>query len=337
MITCRQIRLGGLGTYLDIDDPAAIVKGHCLCGELGLDVDMAAVEMGWAFELFELGIIDTSDTGGLELVWGNHAAAIELLKRIAYRRGLGELLANGVKRAAAILGRGSERYAMHIKGAGLNERGLRTHQAWALGIAVSARGGGHLDGAPMTEGGMVDPETGEAAPVDPETAEAIFGTRHAGERGTYKGKAKVVFWQEKFKAVVDMMGMCYFTGMWPDLNLLGPADYAALFRLATGSSLSGDELMEIGRRVHNVEKAFNTLHADLTRDDDFLPARFYEEPVESGPFAGEVLDRDQWGKMLDEYYALEGWNAATGQQTEAGLKSIGLDSVAEKLKRFGKL
>jgi len=327
--TCDNLHANSVrafGSYLDIDDPAAIVKAHCLCSELGLNVDMAAMEIGWAFELYELGIIDTTDTGGLELVWGDHTAVIELLQRIAYRRGFGDLLANGVKRAAAMLGRGSERYAMHVKGAGLNESRLRTHKAWALGVAVSARGAGHLDGAALCEG-MVDPEVGEA----------IFGTRHAGERSTYEGKAKVVFWQEKSKAVIDMMGLCYYTGMWTDYDLLDPADYAVLFRMATGSSLSADELMYVGQRLHNVEKAFNTLHAGFTRDDDFLPARFYEEPIRSGPYAGEFLDRDQWCKMLDEYYALEGWDRDTGLQTEAGLKSMGLDSVAEKLKKWGKL
>jgi aldehyde:ferredoxin oxidoreductase len=316
----------GLGSYLDVDDAAAILKAHCLCSELGLDVDMAAVTLGWAFELYQRGIIDATDTEGLRLTWGEPLAVIELLERMAHRRGFGDLMANGVARAAAILGRGSDRYAMHVKGAGLNESRLRTHKAWALGVAVSARGGGHLDGAPLTDG-VVSAEDGQK----------LFGSPHVGERSSYEGKAEAVIWQEKLKAVVDMMGLCYYTSMWTDLDLLGPEDHAALFRSATGLSLSADDLMRIGQRLHNVEKAFNTLHAGFSRPDDFLPARFYEEPVKSGPYAGEVLDKDQWSRMLDQYYRLEGWNPATGLQTEACLKGMGLGGVAEELKGQGKL
>lgn len=319
--------LRAFGSNLDIDQPSAVLRAHCLCSQLGLDIDMATTTIGWAFELFQRGIIDRSDTDGLELRWGNYRALHELLSAIAYRRGFGDLLANGVKEASALLGRNSERYAMHIKGAGLNETGLRAYKGWALGIAVSTRGGGHLDGAPLTE----------FAHVPPDASEERFGTPHAGNPSTYEGKALVVTWFQKFKAIVDMMGMCYFTSLWEDMDLLAPEDYAALFCRATGSYLSVDDLQVIGERVHNIEKAFNTLHAGFSRVDDFFPSRLMEEPIQAGPHAGQVLDRFQWNKMLDDYYVHKGWDPVTGWQTGSQLRALGLEQVMAQLRAQGRL
>ncbi len=101
--------------------------------------------------------------------------------------------------------------------------------------------------------------------------------------------------------------------------------------------MSGEELMHIGQRTHNIQKAFNTLHAGFGRQDDFPPYRMMMEPMAGGPYAGEILTKKDWDKALDEYYTLQGWDPVTGQQTEASLRSLGLSDVAEKLKRYGKL
>ena len=133
------------------------------------------------------------------------------------------------------------------------------------------------------------------------------------------------------------MGICYFLSQWWGLDLISPEDIAILFSTATGVDMSASELMKIGQRIHNIEKAFNTLHTGFERKDDFPPVRFMTEPIKSGTYTGEVLTKDKWNRMLDDYYALEGWNPVDGQQTEAGLLALGLSDVAEKLKQCGKL
>jgi len=242
---------------------------------------------------------------------------------------LGTLLAEGVKRASDTMGGGSEQWALHIKGADINEGRMRSNKAWALGITVATRGGGHLEGAP--EVGVILPQ------LTPETSQTLFGVSNIGTLTTYDNKARVVFWQEPVKTIIDCMGICYFFSQWWGLKLITPEDIAILFSTATGVNMSAGELMNIGHRIHNVEKAFNTLHAGFERKDDFPPVRFMTEPVESGTYAGEVLTEEGWNRMLDEYYALEGWDPATGQQTETGLVALGLSDVAEKLKQYGKL
>jgi aldehyde:ferredoxin oxidoreductase len=315
------------GSNLDIACAPALLKAQALVSQLGIDVDMCAASIALAFDLYERGIINKTETGGLELNWGNHEAALTLVEQIASRRAFGNLLADGAMRAAKKIGRGAEKYAMHIKGADLNEAGMRYNRAWAFGITTSTRGGGHLDGAPTL------PFLG----ITPEQGQALCGVPTAGDPLVYEENAALVIWFENMKAGLDMLGLCDFTCPTIDVNLLTPHDYAALFSAATGVSMSGEQLMEAGRRIHNVEKAFNTLHGGFTREDDYPPDRLFDEPTESGPYKGEALDRQKWARMLDEYYRLQGWDLATGWQTEAGLVGLGLDMVAEKLRRHSKL
>jgi len=315
------------GSNLDIDEPSAIVAAQELCSQLGIDVDMAAATVAWAFELYERGILDTSDTAGLELRWGNHEPVPVLLTQIAYREGLGALLADGVKRAAQVLGRGSERYAMHVKGADLNEQGMRWNKAWAFGIVTSSRGGGHLDGAPQTGFWHIPAELGVEK----------FGVPSAGDPAAYADNAPLVVWYEDYKAAIDALGACYFTSYWEDVELLSQHDYARLFSLATGEEMDGDGLMAVGRRIQETAKAFNTLHAGFTRQDDFPPRRLLEEPALSGAYQGEKLDPVMWNSMLDAYYEAHGWDKSTGLQTRECLVRLGLEGIARKLAEHGAL
>lgn len=314
------------GSNLDIDDPAAILHMHTLCSRMGLDVDMAGTCLAFAFEAYERGHIGPSDTGGVSLRWGDSHAAAELLRMIVERRGVGDTLAEGVWRAAQAIGQGSEAYALHVKGADLNEPSMRLMKAWALGVVLSTHGGGHLDGSPHPTAWI-----GQEA-----LAQSLFGNPRPGAPGEYEGQARAVIWHEAYKAVVDMLGICTYTSMWPDAALLTPDDYAALLSAGTGRAYTGSELMQRGARLHNLQKAFNTLHTGSTRRDDRPPARMLE-PIRSGPHAGERLDLDRWEAMLDEYYAAHGWDPETGWQTAGSLKQHGLEEAAEKLRLAGRL
>ena len=100
---------------------SALVKTYSLCSELGLDIDNTSSTLGWAFELYQRGIITKTDTDGYELEWGRHDVLMEFLRKVAFREGLGDTLAEGCMRASQILGRGSDKYAIHIKGQDLKE------------------------------------------------------------------------------------------------------------------------------------------------------------------------------------------------------------------------
>ena len=134
-----------------------------------------------------------------------------------------------------------------------------------------------------------------------------------------------------------MTGVCNLVGTWLAVRALEPEDEAALVSSAFGIDLTTDEFMLIGQRLYNLEKAFNTIHAGFDRKDDLPPERYMNEPVKTGPYEGEICDRGEWNKMLDEFYELHGWDKETGLQTHKGLTDIGLEDVAEKLRKAGRL
>ena len=259
-----------LGSRLGIDYLPAIFKAFEMVSQLGLDNDNTAVALSWAFHCYERGIITKEDTGGREFQWGDYKTVMELIDMIAYRKGFGDLLAEGAKQAAYKIGRGAEYYLTQVKGQEFVDA-IRAAKGWALGIITATRAGRHLNGAPVIE------YAGENLP--PDVGEKVYGVATAGDPRTYEGKAKLVFWHEQLKAVVDMVGMCYNTSQWVHPGLLAPEDYARMLTAATGVEFSGEQLMLIGRRVHNIEKAINTLHRGFTREDDLPPRILMEEPV----------------------------------------------------------
>jgi len=314
-------------TRLDLKSPSAILKIFELLSRYGLDNDQVGVALSWAFECYEKGILTKEDTGGLDLIWGNHEAVIELIEQIAKGEGFGKLLGQGTKRASEVIGKGSGYYSVALKGQD-NLDALRALKAWGFGNVVSLRGGRHLDGCPCSE---FSPDT------PPELAEKLFGIRTACQPTTYEGKGKLVAWTSKFKAAVDTTGACVFTSLWVSPDHCGPEDYAEALSAATGREMSADEFMEIGERIHNVEKAFNTLHAGFTRKDDYPPLVYMKEPIKSGQFKGELITREGHDKMLDEYYEAKGWDKKTGWQTKETLIKLGLPDVAERLRETRRL
>ena len=316
-----------LGSNLDIMDAEAVLRGQALINQMGLNTDGVGSVMGWAFEAYERGLLTKEDTGGLELTWGNGEAMVKLLEQIAYRRGIGDLLAKGVKEAARTLGKGSEEFAMHVKGQEMNEQSVRSHKGWALGIFTSTRGSGHLNGASLIE----------RLGMDKEKAKSLFGTEAVSRPEAYEGKGAVTVWFENFKAVVDSMGVCYYCTTWIDMELLGLDEMANLFQLVTGQKTSAQELFWVGERIYNIEKAFNTLHAGFTRKDDLPPKRFMEMPISGGPYAGARLELEGYNRMLDDYYRTHGWDPVTSWQTSGCLDRLGLDEVKRQLAQAKRL
>jgi len=315
------------GSRVDMRSPSNIMKAYELISRYGLDNDQVAVAISWAFECYDKGLLTKGDTDGLDLTWGNDAAAIALIRKIATRDGFGRLLGEGSKKAAEAIGKGSEYYSINLKGQD-NLDGIRACKGWSLGETVSLRGGRHLDGSPTTE---FSPQ------VPPEVGEQLYGVPTAFEPTTYDGKGKLVSWYTRFKAAVDALGVCYFTSWWLSPEFCGPDDYAEAFSAVTGKEISGEQLMEVGRRIYNVEKAFNTLHAGFTRKDDYPPEIYMKEPIKAGPYQGELITQKGQDKMLDEYYEVHGWDKRTGWQLRETLDSLGLSEVVEKLQGASKL
>jgi len=301
-----------------IDNPDASLRYHIQANQLGLDGDDSAAVIAWAFECYQRGLLIKEDTDGLELDWGNADAWLKLQEKLAYRQGIGDLLADGAKEAARNLGKNSEKFAITMKGQDSVDP-YRACKAWGFGVATSPVGGRHLRGA-ASESGVIGPKTGLQYSTD-----------------KYENVPEAVFWEACAKEIEDITGICSYLGTYTGAFALEPFDYTQLINSAMGLNLIEDELMLIGRRGINLEKAFNTLHTDFDRKDDYPPTRYMEEPISSGPRAGFKCDREEWDKMLDRFYELHGWDKRTGLQTRSGLVKLGMEDIADRLEKAGRL
>jgi aldehyde:ferredoxin oxidoreductase len=219
----------------------------------------------------------------------------------------------GSKDASRIIGKGSEKYVMHIKGQELAEE-LRRFKGWALGVSVSSRGGAHTMGAPLTE--RMD--------IDSDVSEKLFGVKTASMPDTYEEKAKLVLYFERFHALLDALGICFFTSNWMSPELLSLQDYLQLYNLATGKDLSESQFVEVGERIVTLGKVFNVKHTNFGPKDDYPPDRFFEEEATGTKTA---LDRIKWEKMLQEYYVYHGWDEETGIPKNEKLRQLDLNEL----------
>ena len=303
--------LYSFGGQTGVDNMDAIIAADRLADELGLDTISAGVVIGFAMELYEKGILGPEDTGGLALNFGNHEAMVTLLRFMAYRNGIGDLLADGVKIAAEKIGKDSGQYAMHVKGLELPGYDVRGAKAHGLNYATAFTGADHNRGYAFQE---------------------IFGIPipEAVDRLTIKGKGQLTKWNQDVRtATADCPTMCVFL-----LDMAVPhmatENTAALMEAVTGLVYTPEDVARVGERINNLAKAFN-VREGFTRADDTLPRRLMTEPLQTGASKGHLISQGELDQMLDEYYAARGWDPATGIPTKEKLDELGLGDVAGKM------
>jgi len=308
-----------------VEEPTFMFKANAVCSQLGLDIDAAGGAVGWAMECYQRGILNEKDTDGLKLNWGEAGVALELIRKIAYRQGFGDILAEGCAKAADLVGQGSDYYAMHIKGQELYES-CRANLAWSLGTTTSTRGGGHTTGAVETLPG-----------VDAKKMRSIYRVANAEKMMEYEGKARMVAYMEALHRVANCLGICHFNTVWGNLDLIDLPQMAELYSTATGWPTSVRDLKRMAERQLNLEKAFNLRFTNFDRKDDMPTPRDLAEPIPTGPLAGWKMDRNKYNRMLDDYYDIHGWNRKTSFPTRKTLVALKLKNVADDLEKIGKL
>jgi aldehyde:ferredoxin oxidoreductase len=302
--------LYAFGGVTGVDNPDAIIACDHLADELGLDTMSAGVAIAFAMELFERGILTLEDTGGMDLSFGNHVSMVRLLHMIGEREGLGDILAAGVKVAAEKIGKGSEKYAMHVKGLELPGYDVRGAKSMAMAYATAYTGADHGKGWSSQE---------------------IFGipVPYPVDRLAIEGKGKLCMWnQDAQAALADSPTMCVF------LMAMALAGFmfentADLMEGTTGLAYTPEEVRQVGERINNLAKVFNVL-VGFTRADDDLPERLKTEPIPDGPSKGHMISQADLDFMLDEYYEARGWGS-DGVPTRAKLEGLRLGYAAERL------
>lgn len=317
-----------LGAQTWIIDTDTVIKANELCNIYGLDTISTGVVIAWAMESFERGILTKKDTDGIELRFGNAEALIKTIELIAFRKGkLGNLLAEGVKRAAEKVGKESWKWAIcNSKGLEQSSVETRSAKAYALAFAVNPRGPDHLHTETFAEFG--------ASPEAIELIEKLTGDKKWASPYYTEYRPEIVRWHEDCYAVTDSLGFCAFATT--AAYAVNPENMAQMFHLATGIPMNEKKIMLAGRRIVTIEKCFNVREgADRKLDD--LPWRLMNEPAASGPAKGMMNSKEELNGMLDKYYKLHEWDVKTSWPYKETLEKLGLKDVAKQLEKLGKL
>ena len=306
--------INALGAKPYITDPAVILRAHHLCDEYGIDEQTAGSSIAMAMELYERGLLKKEETDGIDLTFGNGEALLHFIEKIPFRKGLGNLLAEGTKRMGERLG--ASYYAIHVKGLEVDASDPRSLMTRALTYAVATRGSCHLRGFPYID-----------EFIKPEEAEAHFGTDSVSRLEALEGKGRMVAWSENWVTIANLLGLCIFawyrSRSFPMLIRRGQELASETFSAVTGLPMTGERLLGCGERVYNVEKLFN-LREGFGRESDYPPLRFFEEPLSDGPGKGARLSRPDYDRLLNEYYESRGWDKETGVPSPEKLRSLDL-------------
>ena len=294
-----------LGGCLDILQIEEVAKGNDLVNRLGMDMWSASLVAQFAIELFERGIIGLDDTAGLKLEWGNAGSFHQLLELISSRRAIGDLLAEGVAKAAKAIGKGSERFAVTIKDLEVSNWEPRAYfNTWNFGPLTNNRGG-CLSKAKCP----VFIFTEETIPVLRSWLETV-GLPPEAIRRIVAEKVNVprlTKWVEDYNTSLDCLGVCLFASWIGDF---GWEILSNAYEAASGFALAPKDFIRVAERVWNLQRLFNTREG-LKREDDSYPARFLTDSVKTanGKVFGPISQREV-EKMLDEYYHERGWTRA---------------------------
>lgn len=299
-----------LGSKCGIDQLDAIIYANELCNRYGIDTISAGDTVAFAMEAYENGLITQADTDGLALQWGDADVLIELIRRIAFREGIGNILAEGV-RAAKTHFPGSDDFALEVKGMEPPAYDVRTAKAFGLGWATATRGADHLAALPNFE----------LLGYDKEVGLEWFGSEKAVDPYAWESKPLMVYWHENFGAVVDSAEMCKYTCF--SAYAVKPSDMADFLNAANNWQLTEKDVLLIGERIYNIERLFN-LREGIGRHQDDLPKRFKKIAMPEGPAAGQIVELD---KMLPIYYKYRSWDWETGYPSAAKLVELNLEEI----------
>lgn len=293
--------LWAFGPNCGIDRLNDVLKAVELCYYYGLDPVSTGNIIGFAMDCCERGILAYDDVEGLDLRFGNSEAMLEIIRKMGLREGLGNILAEGVKRSAQKIGGGAEILANHIKSIEMPGYDLRCLKTTALGFAVSFQGPSH----------------------NCHGAQVFDSSEEVNSSAFEKGRGKLVKDREDLYAVVDSLIVCkVLIGIYE-----GFEDLAKLYNLITGFGMTAQELKMAGERIITFARLFNGREG-FSRKDDNLPAKIMSVPIREGVSKGSIVTQQELDVLLDEYYEARGWTKE-GVPTQEKLRTLDIETTRE--------
>jgi aldehyde:ferredoxin oxidoreductase len=305
--------LAALGSLCGVGDLDAVCKGHEICNAMGIDTIGAGSAVAFAMELAEKGILTAEDMGGRLITFGDGAGMVELLEKITRREGIGDILAEGTKRAAEKIGKGSEQYACHVKGQEPALHDPRGKTGVGMGFALSPTGADHIE-APHE-----NPFQG--AGVKLVNPLGIIVAPQLLDSGP--DKVRYFIAGEKTWAMNNTLGICNFVVA--PLFAMTYSKLCEVIEAVTGWSTSVHELMVVAERSIVLARMFN-VREGMDRKDDTLFGRLFE-PLPEGPLKGAKINPDEFQNALSMYYSMMNWDD-NGIPRKGALLSLSLEWVA---------
>lgn len=293
--------IGMMGSNLGISDIQDVAQANLLCDELGIDTISTGCAIGWAMECYEKGILTQAETDGLDLKFGNAQAVLTLIEKIARREGLGALLALGVKKASQQVGKGSEKFAIQVKG--MEQSAYATHNATAMLLAyMTCDVGAHHN-----------------------RSWAITYDLQVGRDLVVPEKVARVIWLQNFRPMFDVLGACRL--QWVELAIERDLYVPALAAI-TGVQRTWADLEKAGERIWNLTRLFWIRENEgFDRTWDLPAPRFYSDAPTTGVTAGQITRFEDVQRLLDMYYEQRGWSP-NGLPTAETLDKLGMAAFA---------
>jgi aldehyde:ferredoxin oxidoreductase len=285
----------------------SIIKANDICDRYGLDTISAGATIALAIECFENGLITKKDTDGIEMTWGNHRAIVAMTEKLARREGFGAVLADGAKVAAEKIGKGADKYAVHIQGQELPAHDPKHAFFYAASYRLDPTPGRHFVGSELSD-----------APNHPSGLLPKFDLKSFAGRGEARRIGS------NFHQAVVCTGTCLFV-YWAFPNVDPIAEFMGA---VTGWDVTNEELLKTGERISNLRQAFN-IREGLNPLKFKIPDRVLgRPPKKEGPVAGITIDEDT---MIREYLTAMDWDLKTAKPSKKKLQELGLEDVAKAL------
>jgi len=287
--------IGVFGSSCGINDIKAIAKANELCGKYGLDTISTGGMIAFAIDCYSEGLL--KDLKGIELKYGDAEMMLQLVEDIARRKGLGDILAEGAKGAIKILGKETEKYAMHVKGQMLPAHEPRGKVSVGLSYAVAPQGADHMTAEHDT---CFESENCFLEQLYPLGILEPLGALDLGPK-----KIRQFVYLQQLSSLHNVLCICTFTCA--VLGALRLKDMSDLVEAATGWETSVWELMKAGERGINMARMFNIMNG-FTKEDDMIPERFFEPLEGKNPLEGKSISKSEFIKARDYYYEMMNWS-----------------------------
>ncbi len=299
--------VGAFGGLTLVDDTDTLIELNEMCNRAGIDTISTGAVCAFAIDCFEHGILSTEDTGGIALKWGNGESILRLTEMIINREGLGDLLADGVKRASERIGKGSDAYAVHAGGQELPLHDPRNDAGYAIAYQCEPTPGRHTIGCYMHANLF------RVQDMVPKVQRALKRAQNESQKNAYLYTASSIYMQ-----IMNGCGMCLFGRITSALPLF---EY---LNAVTGWEMSADEYYETGERILSLRKAFNVREGITLQDQKVHALAVGEKPLTSGPNKGTTVDIET---LQGYFFQSVGWEEGTGKPTPAKMKELGIEKL----------